>query len=312
MANNLSTIRKEELSLFHYIKDIVLPFSNFVEIDEKIPLKLNEDLSSKFNDKDSNTDAYVYDLDIEPTPAPYDRGRGFLYFDLVSGTDNCNYYYTVSGTRVDGKEIYGVPEQSDMVKVYDSALDLIDSSNYMLDYVDCRVVTKGKKYKPAYIDYWWNYVSLIDNWEKAAKVDPPIVVVDFVPSVKSGYQLGGGKKVCRDINIYIFASSSIEKNEIIEVLYDSFYLKSIPIYEFPLGDVLDYDGTWYGRKTTDNKLTSLFDRTTSSFTKGNAFFSDVVVRDVKADLISRAENVFLSDVNKYRAKIQMEMIYYTL
>lgn len=310
MANNLSKIRKEELSFFHYIKDKVLPCSNFIEHEEKIPLDFNEELSSSNNDDDPTTNSYVYELGVNMEPAPYDLGRGWLYFDVISGTNLCTPYPIISGTRIDGVAILGTPEQSNRITVYDPQLNEISDDQYMIDYSDCRIVTSGTC-NPAYINYVWNYVSLIDDWESASKINPPVVVIDFVPSIKGAYQLGGGKKVVRDVNIFIFASSAIEKNELVDSLYDGLYLKSVPIYEFPLGDILDYDGTWYGRKKTHNKLTSLFDRTTSSFSIGNMFFSDVVVRDIKADIINRAENIFLSDINKYRAKIELKAVYYT-
>lgn len=306
MVDKISKIRKEELSIFHYIKDIVL--KDYIIEEKDTPLVYNHKLSS--------SSSFVYELGIDLSPAPYDIGRGFVYFDDTEdvnsiGHDPCALYPLVSGTIYGGEEfIEGTPEQENRVKVYDEDKQLINDYHYLVDYVDCRVVTSGTV-TPHYTDYHWNYVSVLDDWEVSNTVDPPIVVVSFNTGNKGGYQLGGGRKVVRNLTLYIFASSSIEKNEITDALYDGFYNKTIPIYNFPLGTVLDYDGTWYGRKNNKNKLTSLFDRTTASFSIGNMFFEDIVAKDIENGVVNRAENIFLSKVNKFRSKIEMKVIYYT-
>lgn len=299
-------IRKEELSIFNYIRDIVL--SNYIILEEGVPLVYNHRLSS-------NT-SFVYELGISTKPAPYDIGRGFTYFDDPNDMDSvgyspCDLYPLVSGTVYGSDEVVlGTPEQSNRIKVYDEDRELISDYNYLVDYVDCRIVTSGTV-NPAFIDYSWNYVSLLDDWEKMTTVETPIVVVNLSNSNKKGYQLGGGSRVVRNLVLYVFCNNSIEKKEITDVLYDGFYNKTVPIYKYPLGTVLDYDGTWYGRKINKNKLTSLFDRTTASFSIGNMFFEDIVAKDIEIGAVNRAENVFLSKVNKFRSRIEMKAIYYT-
>lgn len=307
--SNMTSIRKEDLSLFYYIKDVVL--ENFIEFDEKAALTFVEVLSSSNNDADPNTNSLVYEIDYTGVPSPGDRGRGWVYFDPASGTGYCAPYTLISGTRADGKEIsQGTPEQSNRVVVYDSNYNEIDSENYMLDYVDCRVVTSGSCL-PAYVDYYWNYVSVVDEWELLPYSNPPIVVVEIKPLNKTGYQLGGGKHVKRAVTLHVFASSAAERNDIVETLYDGLYNKKCPIYEFPLGSVLDYDGTWYGRKNNTNKLTSLFDREVISDPIGNAWFDSVEVKSVERFAIDTLDAKYLDKLNRYRSRINFYMNYYT-
>jgi hypothetical protein len=258
----------------------------------------------------------VYNIKTNDKLAPHNVGRGFVYFDDPSDIDSvsyntCDVYPLVSGTAYNSTEtILGTPEQSNRIKVYDEDYNIVSDEDYLIDYIDCRVITSGTS-NPAFMDYSWNYISVLDDFSQSSTVQPPIVVVSFVPNNKSGYQLGGGSKVKRDLILHVFASSSIEKVELIDKLYDGFYNKTVPIYNYPLGTMLDYDGTWYGRKNNKNKLTSLFDRTAASFSIGNMFFENVVAKDIEVGDINRAENVVLSKVNKFRGKVEMKAVYYT-
>jgi len=305
---NMTNIRKEDLSLYYYIKDTVL--EPFIEFDEKATLTFVEVLSSANNDSDPNTNSLVYELDSNLIPSPNDRGRGWVYFDPVVGDNYCAPYMVVSGTRLDGKYVLGSPEQDARVVVYDADYTIIPPEEYMIDYIDCRVVTSGSC-SPAFVDHHWNYVSVVDEWELLPYSNPPIVVVDVKPLNKSGYQLGGGKHVKRSVDLHIFASSAAERNDIVDTLYDGLYNKGCPIYGFPLGSILDYDGTWYGRKNNVNKLTSLFDREVLPDPIGNAWFDSVVVKPVERFTIDSTDSKYLDKLNRYRSKISFYMNYYT-
>lgn len=304
----MSNIRKEDLSLYYYIKDIVL--APFVEFEEKASLTFVEVLSSTNNDSNPTTNSLVYELDTLLIPAPNERGRGWVYFDPASGTGYCAPYTVVTGTRADGTMVWGTPEQETRVVVYDINYNVIPSTEYMIDYIDCRVVTSGSCY-PAFVDYYWNYISVVDEWELLAYSNSPIVVVDIKPLNKSGYQLGGGKHVKRAATLRIFASSAAERNDIVETLYDGLYNKTCPIYAFPLGSVLDYDGTWFGRKNNTNKLTSLFDREVLSEPIGNAWFDSVEVKPVERFSIDGTDAKYLDKLNRYRSRINFYINYYT-
>ena len=312
MSYEMRSIRKEDLSLYHYLKEVVL--IDFIELDEYVPLVLDPKLSSTTNDADPSTNILVYSAETDVQPSPISRGRGWVYFDTVSGTDvrPCEPYLSVSGTRADGVPVIGTPEQSNMVTVYDSNLDVVSGTLYMIDYVDGRIVTDDPNLDLVYVSYHWYYVSIVDEWELIQAADPPVVVIDIQATDKTGYQLGGGKKVIRKVELHVFASTAAERKDLLETLYDGLYLKSCPLYDFPLGDVLDYDGTFYGRKDNPNKLTSLFDRTSNKNIIGNLEFDNVTARNVGLPpILTRNREEVMSDLNAYRAKVSFELVSYT-
>jgi len=312
MSYEMSSMRKEDLSLYHYIKEVVL--LNFIEFDEMIPLTYIPKLSSVDNDADPLTNVLVYAAETNAFPNPIERGRGWVYFDTVSGTSTtpCQPYTIVSGTRADGLPVSGTPEQSEMVIVYDSDFNVISGTSYMIDYIDGRIVTDDATLKPAYVSYHWFYVSTVDEWETVQSANPPIVVIDIFGTDKTGYQLGAGKKVFRRVDLHVFGSSSAERKDVVEALFDGLYLKSCPLYDFPLGDVLEYDGTFYGRKNNNNKLTSLFDRTSNKNVIGNLEFDKVSARNIgQPPILSRNREEVMSDLNAYRAKVSFDLISYT-
>ncbi len=77
--------------------------------------------------------------------------------------------------------------------------------------------------------------------------------------------------------------------------------------------MLEYDGTWYGRKNTTDKLASLFNPVTSTDVIGNLIFDNVVSRNISLPLVmTRDRNeIMLSDLNAYRSKISFDLVSYT-
>jgi hypothetical protein len=324
--------RKEDLSLMMYIKNVAL--ASFIERETNIDLLYVPDISVEAG----VTPSLVYEASTTMLPSPTERGRGWVYFDdepfnpfgkgpYCPPEDPTASGVYVDGTRPDGVTVSGaVPEQSSRVTVYplidEDVVDYdnpIDPSEYMIDYLDGRIVTSGTV-TPGAVDYDWHYVSVVDEWAAIEASDPPVVVIDLVETEKAGYQLGAGKRVKRKVDLHIFASDTAERNDLTETLYDALYLRSCPLYDFPTGSVLDYDGTWHGRRDDPNKLTSLFDRrvaldpnTGEPVILGNLEFEKVVARNINLPLlISRGRNeVMLSDLNAYRAKISFELISYT-
>lgn len=288
MSSEMTKLRKEDLSLYYHIKDNIL--SSFIEREEYVSLEYIPAISSETS--------FVYAALTDMIPSPTERGRGWLYFDSVSGT---NSYCSGLPTR----------EQSARITVYDELDVVINENDYVVDYVDCRIVTSGTV-NPRYISYDWYYVSVIDEWAAIQAGDPPVVVIDIQGTDKSGYQLGGGRKELRKVDIHVFASSTSERNDIVETIYDGLYLKSIPIYELPKGSVLDYDGTFYNRKYNFDKDTNLFDVTVMSGV-GNLCFDNLTARHVNLPLVMTrgVDQVLLSDLNSYRSKISFTMCSYT-
>jgi hypothetical protein len=306
----MSVLRKSDLSLYLYLKDIVL--KDFIEIEETIPLRLMPELS--------DLTSYVYEAETTMDPIPTDPGRGWVYFDAISGTNNCMSFTSVSGSNGDGDFAYGTPEQSERVVVYETVagtLNTVSWTDYMIDYIDGRIIS-SRALKTPYVTYYWNYVSVVDEWAAIEAAGTPVCVLDMHGTDKKGYQLGGGKKVIRKVDIHIFASSPAERNDLVETIYDCLYNKSCPLYDFVTGSVLDYDGTFYGRRdlldrvpNPINKLTFLLDRKTIS-NIGSLYFDNVTSRHINLPVImSQSGNqVLLSDLNAYRSKISFDLIVY--
>ncbi len=320
MTYEMKSLRKEDLSFYLYIKDVVLNL--FREVEEYVPLKLMPELC------DLTSYVYEYESDLEPSPT--ERGRGWVYFDSPEGGSFCEPYPSVSGLNGDGAPASGTPEQSQRVIVYEASEPVlcdgvvvssgteVDWQDYMIDYMDGRIISQRQLTNPM-VTYTWNYVSVVDEWAAIEAADPPVIVIDMHGTDKMGYQLGGGKKAVRKVDIHVFASSPAERNDMVETLYDGLFNRSCALQDFPTGSVLDYDGTFYGRKNLgdrydpipDNKLTYLFDRSYVS-NVSQLYFSSVVARHVNLPLVmSRGrDEVMLSDLNAYRSKVSFDMFSY--
>ena len=312
MSYEMKNLRKEDLSLYYYIKDIVL--RDFVEKEEMVQLTIMPDLCAY-------SESNVYEATITLEPSPFERGRGLRYFDDPSGGTTCEPYTSVSGIDGAGDVAYGIPEQSGKVIVYETSssgtLDVVPWQDYMIDYIDGRIIINRELNEPK-ITFDWNYISLVDEWAAIEASNPPVVVIDLSGTDKSGCQLGGGKKVVRKVDLHIFASNTAERNDIVETLYDGLYNRSCPIYDFPTGTVLDYDGTFYGRRDVEdrlgypsNKLTFLFNRSKVSDVSSLQFES-VTSRHVNLPLVMTrgTDAVMLSDLNAYRSKISFDLVSY--
>ena len=306
MSYEMRSLRKEDLSLYYYIKDVVL--RDFVELEQLAEMTLMSDMCGM--------DSFVYEYVSGLEPSPTERGRGWKCFDHPTGGTSCEPYPTVSGLDGDGDAAYGTPEQSYQVVVFEttsSGLTAVLPTEYMVDYVDGRIVSTRKLNSPK-VTYHWNYVSVVDEWAAIEAADPPVIVIDMQGTDKMGYQLGGGKKTVRKVDIHVFASDTAERNDIVETLYDGLYLKSCPLYNFPTGTVLDYDGTFYGRRsaaTPANKLTYLFNRE-KVLNVSQLQFDSVVARHVNLPLVmSRGrDEIMLSDLNAYRSKVSFNVFSY--
>lgn len=306
MTYEMKSLRKEDLSLYYHIKDVVL--RDFIEYEEDVALKLLPEMCGM--------DSFVYEYVSDLEPSPTERGRGWRYFDPPSGGLPCEPYPTVSGLNGDGDPAYGTPEQEYQVAVFEttsSGLVQLPSSEYLIDYMDGRIVATRQLSSPR-VSFHWHYVSVVDEWAAIEAADPPVIVVDMHGTDKMGYQLGGGKRAVRKTDIHVFASSPAERNDIVEALYDGLFNRSCPLYNFPTGTVLDYDGTFYGRRnapTPENKLTFLFDREKVLYVS-QLNFDSVTARHVNLPLVmSRGrDEVMLSDLNAYRSKVSFDMFSY--
>lgn len=283
--------RKESLSVYYYIRDLSL--RDYIEFQEKDELVLLDDIVY-------NNIYKMYKISTLNTPNPFERGRGLVHFDDL-----------LFSCLVDVDGTSSTPEQYNRVVVYDKYLNVIEDSLYIVDYISGNIIMLDSII-PKYIDYYWYYVSIVDGWSSLSSASVPVVVIDINNISKTGYQLGGGKKVSRKSNIYLFASSSAERSDILEILYDSLYLKTCPLYDFPHGSALDYDGTFYNRKNNLNKSTNLFSRTVVSGTS-NLRFENVEAKNINLPLTLSINNEAstLSDLTAYRAKVTFDLVSYT-
>lgn len=248
----LSKARLEAISLYNYLKYEVLGYS-FIE-----------QLSSQALTYDSDLGLYTPSVD-GLTPAPNSVGRGWVPFDEVSGSIDVTAEQT-SRVSVVGASTYSV--------------------NYALGGIE------NPDTVPTSVSYYWNYVAVVDGWPGSDPPELPIVAIDFSGYGKSGFQLGGGNKTMRSVDIHVFANDSAERSDITEAVYDSLFDRTLSITDYSLGDYLDYDG--------------LYD---SSFVKSSLsgvstmYFDSVSVRNINMP------NDW-SNLNKFRSVISTTLVYY--
>lgn len=278
----MRNLRREDLSLHQYIKLSVL--QPFIETEYNVPLEYVVD--------ESSVNSQIYQAASNRIPTPWSRGRGWTYVDEFE-SKSC---------------VMNTVEQQNSIFVYDSLANLIpridpvtSGINYLIDYVDCRVVFPNKNVIPAAITYRWNYVSVVDEWEDALSPGSPVVVINIAGFQKEGFQLGGGKKVPRRAHIHIFATDTSERDDLLEVLYDGIYLKSCPYYTYEKGSMLEYNGTFnndfVGTTVSGFSYLHFDDPVSAAFTPPLML---VPLRDHKLD----------SDLNRYRARISFDLVHW--
>ena len=264
----MKRVRKEDISLHHYIKNTVL--QDYVET-ETVTLSYLED--------QSDVGSYVYQADTTMEPLPHSLGRGWRYLDNPSDTT----------------------EQQNSIVVYDALGSVISGSNYMIDYVDGRVIMPNNTITPSTVMYKWNYIAVVDEWSAVESSEIPIVVVDISGFTKEGFQLGGGKRVPRRTNIHVFAIDTAERDDIMETIYDGLYLKCCANQDFPKGTMLDWDGTF-------NQSYEYVTISGSSELK----FDDVEARSIFVPLmtIPNREMIMLIELNRYRGRVRCTMFHW--
>ena len=266
----MKALRLEDLSLHHYIKNNAL--QDFIEEEKNIPLGYLDEQSIPGS-------SYVYGLESSMHPSPISKGRGIAYLD--SPNDKI--------------------EQTNCVTVYDQNYTVISGSNYIIDYVDGRVILANPSIVPATIDYKWHYVAVVDEWKDVQEISElPIVVVGVNKTSKSGFQLGGGKYVPRQVDINIFANDGAERDDITETLYDALYRKSCAYQVYPKGTMLNWNGTW----NSDYQYATISG-------SSNLKFGNVVATTVRVATATPSNDVsILSDINRYRSRISFDMFHW--
>jgi len=267
----MKNLRREDLSLNHYIKNYAL--QDFIEEEKDITL-------SYLSSESSPPTSYVYEINSTMEPLPTSKGRGLAYIDNPSD----------------------VTEQSNQVTVYDSEGVVISGSNYNIDYIDGRVIVASSAIVPAAIDYKWHYVALVDEWPVEESSELPIVVVDISRTAKRGFQLGGGKFVSRSVFLHIFAFDASERDDIVEALYNGLYLKSCAYQIFTKGTMIDWDG----RFNSDYEYTTI---SGSSNLKFDNVVSENITSPLMS-IVSNDYTQLTNLRNKFRNRISFDLIHW--
>lgn len=266
----ITLARLEDMSLQHWIKGALLPLK-WVERVTNAPLEYNPDKQR-------------FEAQIVWLPNFLDEGRGWVYFDPV-GTTSC----VLNSIPAD--------EQTTRITVYNESAVAIDSANYTINYADGAIIASGvtttPQGVPTTVDFTQYYVSLVDGWPGTNPPDAPVVAVEMGKYQKDPLQLGPGRIARRNVTIHIFATSSSERDDLTEFLFDAFYDRHIPVLDFRQGEPLNYDGT-FNTSWTDNIL--------QLNTNDDSLF---YFRDVKAEPINARRE--WSDLNRWRSKITFVM-----
>lgn len=267
----VTLLRMEDMSLQHWIKDVLLPLK-WVEKVVNAPLTFNLEKS-------------VYEAEIQWLPSFLDEGRGWVFFEIVGG-----------GTCV----ISDIPstEQSTRVTVKNEVGTAISASLYTVNYKEGTIGLPGggtttAEGTPTTVDFFQYYTSVIDGWPGTEPPDLPIVAIEIKGYDKRPFQLGGGRKSVRKVAIDIFATSSAERDDLSEFIHDALYNRHIPVFDFREGEPLTYDGefnpTWSGTLLTLNN-------------NDDAIF---YFRNIKVEHMSGRQD--WSDLNRWRSRITFEM-----
>jgi hypothetical protein len=263
--------RMEDMSLQHWIKDVVIPL-NWVEKVVNVPLAFESEKS-------------VFEAEIQWLPSFLDEGRGWVFFEPAG-----------SGTCV----VSDIPstEQSTRVTVKNEGGSVIDSSLYDVNYKEGTIAVPGggmttAQGTPTTVDFYQYYVSIIDGWPGTEPPDPPIVAVELRGYDKRPFQLGAGRRAVRTVVIDIFATSSAERDDLTEFLHDALYNRHIPVFDFREGEPLNYDGTY--NTTWSGTLLQLNNNDDAIF-----YF-----RNIKVENITGRQD--WSDLNRWRSRITFEM-----
>lgn len=262
----VTLVRMEDMSLQHWIKATLLPMK-WIEQVVNCPLTYNGDKGR-------------FEASIIWLPNFMNEGRGWVYFDSY-GQDQC--------------VLNAVPatEQTSRVTVYNESGGVIDRSHYTINYLDGAIIASGGTSTPdgvpTTVDFYQHYVSVIDGWPGTNPPESPVVAVEMGAYQKGPYQLGAGRIAKRNVTIHVFATSSSERDDLTEFLYDAFYSRHLAVMDFREGEPLNYDGT-YNNNWAGNVL-SMNDTSDALF-----YF-----KNVRAEPISFREE--WSDLNMWRSKI---------
>ena len=260
----------EDMSVQHWLKEVILP----IQWSERVvnnPLTYSPERSR-------------FEAEITWFPNFMQEGRGWVYFETITAT----------GTYLPNSP--PTAEQTTQVEVRNEVGSVIDPSYYTINYKDGAIVaaagTSTPDGVPTEVDYSQYYVSLLDAWPGVSPPDAPIVAVEMGAYKKEGRQLGGGRKAIRTFTIHLFATSSAERDDLMEWIYDAFFQRHIPVVDYRDGEPLNYDGT-FNASYTGNLLQL------NNNDDALLYFEKILAEPIN---INFGE---IDDINRFRAKITL-------
>lgn len=246
---SLSRLRIEDISIYNYIKYEILGL-HFVEQLQNQTLEYNSSLGMYLPSYE----------DLEPSPVS--KGRGWVLFDEVSDSIDISQ------------------EQSNRVVVS-------GATTYEVNYVLGAI--RNPDTTPTSVSYYWNYVSVVDGWPGTNTPDLPIVAIDIESGSRDGFQLGGGYRSSRGVDIHVFATTNGERDDITDTLFDNLYNRRIPVIDYSQGDYLDHNGFY------DNSFAA------PQLGTAHIYFDNVQYRTVN-------NPSDWSDLNQYRSVISLTAV----
>ena len=269
----MELLRSHSFSILLYLKNCILG-TKWAEKTEKADLTL-----ASPNTYQLEYDTGWVDIFDRGESESQGLGRGLVYFDLPS---NDSYYDCV----------YGI-EQTNMVQVYNNSNTVV--SGYMVNYKKGEIVYNGGE-TLSKVDYYWNYISVIDEWPDVVVPTLPIVVLMRDSWDRGGIQLGPGHKDTYEWHIEIFGRNKGERDDLIDTIFNGLHNRGCTFYKFTNGLPLNKQG-FFNPKFTLDRVTN-FSRIT--FSKVQHSLSGLPDWGfIQTDIINkyRAEITFVSDSN---------------
>jgi len=229
----MNLTRQEDISLYLYIKDVVLgPHYAETETGQSLTQVSTGLWDIGYGD---NTDTTHYPFKRSDSSG---RGRGLLYFDYVGETS-----------------IFG-SEQTGIVNIYNGA---VTASGYRVNYLAGQIESNDDLSSYS-VDYEWNYVSVLDAWPRDNVPFLPVVSIELQRGQPLPLQLGGGDIREGYWNLQIFGKNKGERDDLMDIIFAGLDSRRCPMYTFPSGLPLIGGGFYNGlfSTTVHTEYTSLF------------------------------------------------------
>jgi hypothetical protein len=238
---------REELefqSLLLYLKEGVLAKEFSIEVQNE-PLNVE---SRQAPDGSIRNDVYRVDTEVGAYGSqPVSNGRGWLSFEPTT-IPTCSIYdpttsgyVSTRGTPFQGISLsIPVERETSLTIVKDQSGNVIPRDYYRIDYEKGRIrwpsatTPSGSLGNiPTEVDYCFHMVSLLDGYPTDEDMpELPLVTVFPTAGTSKGFQLGPGIKSKQSYTVQVFATSEVEKRNILNRLHKALINKHAPVVDF--------------------------------------------------------------------------------